>query len=183
MPNAEHAAEPYGRLPDWVIGIILLVFVVPTAILLGIAVLFLAPQQISRQSPQSKQLQSTVVPQLLAWGKSESNELRLNRLKALQAFDHVCYVWQYMPYDTIEAEIGPVEDFFGAYGGYLPENRTAFIGVRGSSAHVAHIRGDTFLIGRGGMRNCAAVPRAFLVKEKLERPYPTPQVLAVLVEK
>ena len=184
MPNAEHSTKPYGRLPDWVIGIVLLVVVVPLALILALGALFLIPAQISQQSPQSKMLQVSVVPQVLAWGKSDYDALSLKRVQGLQAFDHVCYVWQYMPYDTIEAEIGPIERFFGAYeGGHLPENRTAFIGVRGRSAHVAHIEGDAILIGRGGMRNCAAVSRAFLVKEELERPYPTPQILAVLVEK
>ena len=166
------------QLPDWLIGIILLVGVVPPVIIVA---LIFAPEQIRRPSVQSEMLQSTVVPQLLAWGKSDAEQLHLRSLEALQTFDRVCYVWQYQPYRRIEADIGPVKEFSGASaGGHVPENKLAFIAVRGTSAYVAHIQSHSFTIGRANGKNCAALRSAVLVKEANR---PRNDVLALLVER
>ena len=129
-------------------------------------------------SPESKRLEREVVPRLVAWERSKSQELELKSLAALQGFDYLCVMWQYRPYDTIEEEIGPVDVYRGTKAGFsVPENELALIGVRSGVAYVAHMRAGDFTMGGGGRHWCAPLKDARFVRR------PTPvggEILAVL---
>lgn len=117
------------------------------------------------KSAESELLRTEVVPQLLAWAKSDSQKLELGRLNTLQDFDHVCSVWEYQDYSKIEALAGPIASYFGSYrGGMVPENQTAFVGVRAGSAHVAHMRKQHLQIT--GKEPCVEMNRSRLIKVK-----------------
>jgi hypothetical protein len=123
-------------------------------------------QHLQNQSAESERLRAEVVPQLIAWAESDSKELELGTLNALQGFDQVCYLWEYQEYEKIEQAVGPIDGYFGAYEGVLvPENQMAIVAVRGKHAHVAHMPLQRFSIGRGGDKNCVALQHGRLVKE------------------
>ena len=150
------------RLPGRVIGCAMLIVAVP---ILCITILLL-PEARGQVSPESEKLQSDVVPQILAWRASNADMLSLGTLEGLKNFDHVCYVWEYQDLGRIEAEVGPIDDYFSEYANsHVPENNVAFIGVRGKSAHVVRIRTKGFSIGRADMKNCAPVRSAILTKD------------------
>jgi len=124
---------------------------------------------LQNQSAESEELRTKVIPQLVAWAKSDSEQLNLGTLKTLRGFDYICYVWEYQKYRKIEGLVGPIQRYFGANAGTLvPESQIAIIAVRGEHAHVAHMDYGQFSIGRGGDKNCVALKHARLVKEPSE---------------
>lgn len=113
------------------------------------------------KSLESELLRTAIVPQVLAWSKSDSKKLYLNDLSALQEFDHICFVWEYQDYKSIEEVLGPIKSYSGTYLGMVPENKVAVVGVIGQSAHASHLASNVFnIVGK----KCAALGRASLIK-------------------
>ena len=123
---------------------------------------------IQNRSVESEQLRNKFIPELLAWGKSDSQQLDLANLQSLRGFDYFCYVWEYQRYTKIEALLGPMQRYSGARAGILvPEGDIAIIAVRGRHAHVAHFNYyKQVSVGRADDKNCVALKHARLVKER-----------------
>jgi hypothetical protein len=113
-------------------------------------------------------MQAEVVPQLLSWAKSPAKELQLSTLEGLQTFDYVCSVWQYKAYDDIKQIVGPIDRFYGAYVGSVPENLNAFIGVKDRRAHVAHF--DMWELNIYGGTACVSPKISSLVRKEEHQP-------------
>lgn len=165
------------RLPEWVIGCVVLFVAVPILFIVAL----LLPEPPGEHSPQSEILQSNVAAQILAWSDSEADTLDLAKLEGLKGFDHVCYVWQYQPLRRIEERVGPIDKYYSRYSyHYVPENWVALIGVRDRTAHVARIRIGNFSIGGSTLKGCAPVRSAMLKKDPVST---ESNVLALLIDR
>ncbi len=106
---------------------------------LALIMLAACTPQPQNPSPESKFLQSQLVPAINSWAKSNSQEMRLFAIPAVRSFDYLCIVPEYQDHSKIESELPVVREYRGRAGHLVPEMRMALVGTKGATAHVGYI--------------------------------------------
>jgi len=97
-----------------------------------------APQPRNR-SPESRLLQSKIVPAIVQWSKGDAPRMKLSEIPEVRSFDYICVVPEYKNHSIIENEVPEVSEYKGITGSHVPEMKLALIGVRNGTAHVGYI--------------------------------------------
>lgn len=138
--------------------------VVKVVLPLALALVACAPRP-QNPSPESKFLQSQLVPAMNQWSKTSSPVMPLNEIAEIRSFDYLCAVPEYQDHSSIEAELPNVKNYRGSTGEMVPETRIAVIGVKGNAAHVAYLRRNPLTI-YGHARRCYRASHAVLQRQR-----------------
>ena len=114
------------------------------------------------KSELSLKLENSIIPRVVAWGKTRLPTFDFFALEEIRAFDRICYAVEYESYDVILLSAGTIRTFHGSDGTAVPENRIALIGVAGDDAHIGFLPTQSLEIY--GRPRCADSARAQLVR-------------------
>ena len=127
-------------------------------------------------SKESNFLQKQLVPAMDRWSQTSSPALRLYRSPIMRTFDHICRLYEYADISDIRSELpqvtkyrGAIRDPFSNYDYRVPEMKIAIIGVKGDTAHVAHLELNRWLIPGTAKKLCYQADRAMLVRQYRKR--------------
>ena len=111
-------------------------------------------------SPESKDLQSSLVPRIIAWSKN-GGVFNLSQAIPSGTYDMVCIIPEYNCLRGLKI-LGRIDEHHSAFGMCIPENDSAIVLVGGHKAHAALIDGAKLRFDVLSYGECAPASGAVL---------------------